>query len=364
MSPPIRRAPHRGRRPRRSLTGCAAIALVVALVLVPRRQAHPPQRGAALPLDGRWVPSSLTLAVNTLLADPGRPTMLLAGTADGVWRSGDGGALWDRDTASPGDNVYALAASSGARTLLAGASDGRVYARSGTAGAGWRPISPVLSAYPVFSLAVAPDGHSAVAGSTGTVYRGQQTGDAWQWRPVHASSGAAITSIVWTPWDPRLVFATVFDAAPPVLASRDGGRVWRPDAEGLPPSLPTQSLDAGGPATREVVLSTMGGGVWLRAPDGGWHDISAGLPRRHAMPLAGGPGGTGALFAGTMGNGVYAKQGEANWRPLGRGLQGSSALILSLLAPSATHQMLLAGTAQGLFRYLPYAHLAAPGSPS
>ena len=67
----------------------------------------------ALPLDGRWVPSSLTLSVNTLLADPGWPTMLLAGTADGVWRSGDGGALWHRDAASPGDNVYALAASSG-----------------------------------------------------------------------------------------------------------------------------------------------------------------------------------------------------------------------------------------------------------
>ena len=364
MSPPILRTPHHGRRLWLSLTGCAAIALVVALVLVPRRQAHAPERGAALPLDGRWVPSSLTLSVNTLLADPGWPTMLLAGTADGVWRSGDGGALWHRDAASPGDNVYALAASSGAQTLLAGASDGRVYARSGAAGGGWRPISPILRAYPVFSLAVAPDGHSAIAGTTGALYRGQQTGNAWQWRPVHASSGAAITSIVWTPWDPRLVFATIFDAAPPVLASRDGGRVWRPDAAGLPPTLPTQSLHAGGPVAREIVLSTMGGGVWLRAPEGGWHDISAGLPRRHAMPLAGDPGGAGTLFAGTMGAGVYARQEQANWRPLGYGLQGSSALILSILAPSATHPFLLAGTAQGLFRYLPLAHLIAPRSPS
>lgn len=364
MIPPVPRTPHFGRRLWLSLAACAVLVLVLVLVLAPHRQAHAPERGATLSLDGRWVPSSLTLSVSALLADPSRPTLILAGTADGVWRSGDGGALWHRDTASPGGTVYALAASSGARTLLAGASDGRVYARSGAAGGGWQPISPVLSAYPVFSLAVSPDGHSAIAGTTGALYRGQQTGNAWQWRPVHASNGAAITSIVWSSWDPHLVFATVFDATPPVLASQDGGRVWLPDTEGLPPTLPTQSLHAGGPAAREIVLSTMGGGVWLRAPEGKWRDISAGLPRRHAMPLAGDPGGAGTLFAGTMGAGIYARQGQANWRPLGYGLQGSSALILSILAPSATQQVLLAGTAQGLFRYLPSAHRTTPGSPS
>lgn len=353
MIPTIPRTPRRTRRLWLSLAGGAALVLVaVSLALALPRPAAAPRRELGLPLDGRWVRGALGGSVNALLADPQRAGALLAGTADGIWRSGDG-ATWSRDGGSPGGNVFALAAPSRAASILAGASDGRVYARPDTPGGRWQPISPVLSAYPVFSLAVAPDGRSALAGTLGTLYRGQENGSTWLWQPVSARNGAAITSIVWAPWDAHLVFATVFHATPSVLASRDGGRTWRPDEHGLPPNLPTQSLHAGGAMTQDIVLSTMGGGVWLRGSDSAWHDISAGLPQRHAMPIAGDPSGSGALFAGTMGRGVYERLGQAAWRPLGHGLQGMSGLVLSLISPSAAQQTLLAGTGQGLFRYLP-----------
>ena len=358
----IPRTPRRGRRFWLRLPCCAAIALVAALASAVPGPLAAPGRTGALPLDGRWVRGTLAGSINTLLADPHRAGVLLAGTADGIWRSAGGGSAWSRDGGSPGGNVFALAESSGTGAILAGASDGRVYARSGTAAGHWQAISPPLSADPVFSLAVAPDGRSALAGTLGVLYQGQETGSTWQWRPVRGSNGTAITSIVWAPWDTHLVFATVFHATPSVLASHDGGRTWQPDERGLPPNLPTQSLHTGGAATRDLVLSTMGGGVWLRAPSGVWHDISAGLPQRHAMPIAGDPSGNGALFAGTMGRGVYEKQGQAAWRPLGHGLQGLSGLVLALLAPSVAQPALLAGTGQGLFRYVPSSADATKGS--
>lgn len=334
-----------------SLASCMA----VVLVLLRPSPATIPSHQSSLQLDGHWVPSSLRVSANTLLADPRQPSLLLAGTANGVWRSSDAGVLWRHDMKSPGGDIFALAASSQAGAILAGAFDGRVYAGSGPLHESWQPISPVLSPYPVFSLAVAPDGSTALAGTLGTLFRGQKRTNGWQWRPVISKNGVAITSIAWAPWDPRLVFATFFHTTPSVLLSRDGGLTWQSDTSNLPNNLPTQSLLPGEAATREVMVSTMGGGVWLRSAEGSWHDISAGLPQRHAMPIAGNPGVAGVLFAGTMGRGVYEKQGQAAWQSLGHGLQGMSALVLSLLAPSAAHPNLLAGTGQGLFRYVPSA---------
>jgi hypothetical protein len=92
----------------------------------------------------------------------------------------------------------------------------------------------------------------------------------------------------------------------------------------------------------------MGEGVWLRTPAGRWRDVSAGLPQRHAMPLAGGPDG--ALYGGTMGYGVYWWAGSGAWRRLGTGLTGPGDIILSLAHSGGAHPALLAGTVHGVFR--------------
>jgi hypothetical protein len=111
-------------------------------------------------------------------------------------------------------------------------------------------------------------------------------------------------------------YASVFGTWPPVLLSRDDGRTWHPDTAGLPSALPTQALLALASGARQVMLSTMGDGVWLRSATGQWHDVSAGLPARHAMPLVAAPGRSGvALYAGTMGFGVYARQGAGDAAP-------------------------------------------------
>jgi hypothetical protein len=104
------------------------------------------------------------------------------------------------------------------------------------------------------------------------------------------------------------------------------------------------------PVDSSVMLTTMGGGVWILHATGKWHDVSAGLPQRHAMPAVDDAADR-AQFAGTMGYGVYVKQQANAWRRLGHRLSGAEYTVLSLLFSGGPKPQLLAGTARGVFRY-------------
>ena len=309
---------------------------------------------------GSWAPTTLTVQTNTLIAEPGHPDAVVAATDDGVWRSGDGGSRWARiGIGLRGKEVDALAATPGDGLLFVGAADGAVYALD-AGRAAWRRLGAPLGANPIYSLAVAPDGQGTVlAGTVGGLYRGTTTGG-WHWSHVAQTGDAAVSSIAWVSPSTRRAMASVFGLSPPVLATTDDGRTWRAAATGLPSVLPTQALLAlpdRGSRGRQMILTTMGGGVWDRTTAGPWRDISAGLPARHAMPLVALPGAaTTVLYAGTMGDGVYVKQGDAAWRPLGHGLTGEDNTILAVAVasgPAATRPTLMVGTAHGVFRYLP-----------
>jgi hypothetical protein len=317
---------------------------------------HSPWEG--LRPGGTWVRTRLSVWTNALLDDPQQPGLVWAGTAHGVWLSPDGGATWQR-AGLDGHAILALAATRTGGTVVAGADDGAVYAGAVRRGRDWRwqRISPVLgSDHPIFSLAIAAGkgGHTVLAGTFGALYRGASTRRGWTWRAVAHTGDNAISAITWVPWVAQHAYAAVFAAQTPVLSSQDDGRTWHADSVGLPTALPTQALLALATGARQVLLSTMGAGVWLRSAAGRWHDVSAGLPARHAMPLVAAPGrGSVVLYGGTMGFGVYAKQGVAPWRHLGRGLSGGAYTVLALALTAGPHPVLLAGTALGLFRYVP-----------
>jgi len=81
---------------------------------------------------------------------------------------------------------------------------------------------------------------------------------------------------------------------------------------------------------------------------------SASPPMRGGDQFVALPGsGAAVLYAGTMGDGVYVKQGGAAWRRLGRGLLGENNTILAVGIAAGPHPALLAGTASGVFRYVP-----------
>jgi hypothetical protein len=283
-------------------------------------------------------------------------------------RSTNSGISWSQDGGGlGGSGIFVLAGVPGANLAWAGSLDGAVYARErGPAGATtWRRVSPVLVTDPslgalaVYSLAASPrDGHPLLAGSQGAIFRGIPAGHAWKWTRVwHAGAAeqnAAVTSLLVAPWDANTVFASVFEGASTVLASRDGGRSWKADPTGPPARLPTQSLAPGDARAHQVFLTTMGGGVWQLAANGHWTDISAGLPLRHAMPfLAEASWGVQEYVAGTMGLGVYEKQGSGAWGRLGTGLSGASATVMGFALTAGAPPILLAATLGGVYRYVP-----------
>jgi hypothetical protein len=340
---------------------------VAAKALVFQRQDAP------LSLVGHWVPMPLRGTVTALLPVSSQPPALLAATTNGVWHSTDAGATWQPDgSGTQGRAIFTLAGATNGAAAWAGSFDGTVYTRdSAGTRVSWRRISPVLrtdpflGSVPIYSLAVSPlPGHPILVGSMGAIFRGEpNAGDrAWRWIRVwqwpggaHASPGSgAVTSLLAAPWDRHTIFASLFEANPPVLISHDDGRSWASYAANLPASLPVQDLAAGTAPARLIFLTTMGGGVWRREAGGAWQDISAGLPQRHAMPLVEvGPPSVGVLYAGTMASGVYEKVGNGAWRPLGRGLTGLAATVLGLVETTGAHPVLLAATTSGVYGYVP-----------
>lgn len=363
----------------RVLVRMAAIPLLLLVVGIAAWSRHTDtaptsqSQSAALPPTGHWLQTALRTNTTAMQLLATQPPLLIATTTNGVWRSADSGVTWQPDGMGlQGNALFVLAGSTVNAPQWAGSFDGSVYAREVTGkSVAWRRISPVLrtdpsmGAVPIYSLAassVSPGKTAVLTGSLGAIFRGEPNADGrtWQWtqtwrapQPASVASGGAgaITSLLVAPWDPNLIFASVFEATPAILVSHDAGRTWTSGAAGLPGNLPVQSLAAASLPTQGAYLTTMGGGVWLRGADGHWTDVSAGLPGHHAMAmLAAGPG---TLYAGTMSLGVYEKRGDQAWQPLGHGLNGSAATVMGLVETSGTHPALLAATTQGVYRYAP-----------
>ena len=151
-----------------ALVGLAGFAGFVGLVGSGGTSARParPTAWVGPSSAGSWVPSTLTVQTNALVAEPGHPDLVVAATDDGVWRSGDGGIHWARvGTGLRSREVDALAATPGNGSLFAGAADGAVYALD-AGRAGWRRLGARLSPNPIYSLAVAADGHRTVLAGT------------------------------------------------------------------------------------------------------------------------------------------------------------------------------------------------------
>ena len=332
------------------------LSLIVALVYsLSTGTASPPRhmsvsRKAPVPAVVRWQPTTLKLQTDALGIDPARPDQLYAGTPGGLWQSGDAGATWTRATviAAPPE-FLSFAAGTVDDQLYAGASDGTLFARDPVNGA-WRRIVRSLDGSSVFSLACVPGPTpTLLAGTSNGIYRVVHAGGSWRVTRVAGTGGSSVTSILVLPWKPKVIFASIFGSRPPVLRSGDGGLRWHAFMQGLPSSLPSEQLIAVAALSKSVILSSMGVGVWQFTPGHGWSEISAGLPERHAMPLAVDANGV-RLYAGTMGSGVYTRTASSPWRRLGTQLVGPAYIDLGLQVAGPRGGYLVVGTSQGVYR--------------
>ena len=314
--------------------------------------ATPPRAATtvSIPTNRPWQSTNLTVETDALVTDPSHSGTVLAGTVQGLWSSTNSGADWKRLPGYPASSaVLALAVGGAPRLLYAADNDG--YIRVRTRQGAWQAIGPSPAPGSIFSLAVSDTTPPVIlAGTAGALYRGVEQGAKWRWRVMARTDGSSFAAVTWLGGGATNALAAIFGSAPHILATHDGRNTWKAASQGLPSTLPTVAMLEVGSAPAKTVLSTMGVGVWERAGTGAWREVSAGLPERHAMPLAGSTGGN-PLFAGTMGYGVYMRTGSDPWRLIGKGLTGPSYIVLALLHEEGSRPALLAGTAVGVYRY-------------
>jgi photosystem II stability/assembly factor-like uncharacterized protein len=228
------------------------------------------------------------------------------GTAGwGVWHSADAGNSWIRHRAPfpLNSRIQALAAHpTQAHTVFAGGDTGLFASYNG--GARWERISATGAVPTIWSLAIDPvDPNILFAGTRpAAVYRSRDGGSHWEELAIGAArecsiGEAFVTSLVVDPDDHRMVWAGVeIDG---VFRSLDGGDTWTHLEAGLyDPDIHSVTLAATQPkrlyasTAREVFASNDLGDTWEAL------DIREKWPLPYARGMAVKADDPGVLFAG------------------------------------------------------------------
>lgn len=159
--------------------------------------------------DGETWSQVSTVGVLCLAADE---RQMWLGTADGVWRSTDGGTTWDSIAPPPLHDLRRLLVVAG-RPLLVGLHSAPLIAE----GDGWVELESAPR--PLATLADAPDG-ALLASSPAGLWRSADHGQTWQ--EVVAGPAGSVTQITFSPEGTG--WAGIADGA--LLRSGDGGRNW------------------------------------------------------------------------------------------------------------------------------------------
>jgi hypothetical protein len=301
-------------------------------------------------------------SVYCLVPDPSRPATLYAGTAEGVFKSDDGGATWRAASAGmPSARVQTIAIDpSATSTLYAGTltPDGVESVgifKSADGAASWTVINDGLfdpltgiSPLDVWSLAIDPKNPGTIlAGSRfSEIFKSVDGGLTWQFKTFGGFQFALETSAFQ--FDPsnssRILAATTLG----LLRSTDGGENWS-NYGNVSNSFFTLVTD---PTTSTTLYagSPFGSGVFKSTDSGAhWSTINKGLPgNQGALPLVRGfavdPSHPANLYAGTYGNGLYrSTDGGLNWSPASGAMRTNSVAAIAV-GQSST---LLAGTLFG-----------------
>jgi uncharacterized protein (TIGR03437 family) len=264
----------------------------------------------------------------------GDPSMLLAGTYEGIFKSTDGGAFWLRSNGNlpPGGAVNSFAGSPSNGFISrhgTGPNDG-VW-RTTDGGATWTQASNGLPA--VFINALLMNGTTLFAATENGLFRSTDNGANWS----QSNSGLQSLRVLSLGAVGTNLYAGTDQG---ISLSNDDGATWTSLNAGLPQAplnIPAMIT------TGSRLFAAVNESVYELSADGqSWLDNGFGLPRSsqvYALTINGSE-----LFAGTLGYGIYKTRidTEPYFVPASNGLRN---MVISALMPVGPE--LYAGTFGG-----------------
>src|SRR2546428_4082220 len=283
--------------------------------------------------------------VHALAQSPTAPSVWLAATDNGVWRSDDRARSW-RPVAFQHHVVWSVSwAGDGRHAYLAGF-PGIPAAISANEGVNWTILSQGLAGQDGFIVqALVPNGSQLILGTGNGVYWSADAGQTW----AHAIGIAAGIGVGTFATEDNRLFAGLIPGG--VSVSTDAGRSWTsvvPELAGVA-GVMSLAVPAG---SQRLLAGTMGHSVWMTTVGEPWSPIT-GLPARsHGAALVVDPDRRGVAYVGTLGQGVFRTvDGGLAWQPLGH-LTGDRAFVLALaLADNGPRRPV--GTRSGVVTLLP-----------
>lgn len=299
-----------------------------------------------------WVPVSTglgNLSVNVLAIHPTAPATVYAGTADGIFKTTNGGASWT--VASAGllggfANVVTLAVDPQNSSIVyagtaSGSSTGAYKSTNG--GANWSQINSGYSGTRVLSIALVPATPTTLyMGTDLGVFKSTNGGAAW----TSVMAATNVFAVAVNPATPTTVYAAAY--AGNLFKSTDGGASWAVIGSGMGSASQyvfSLAIDPDAPTT--IYAGTQTGGAF-KSTDGGanWAAINSGLGTSYVTVMAVNPLDTATLYAGTYpGAGAYkSSNGGASWSSVSGGL---THYVSALATTGAVPLTIYAGTAGG-----------------
>lgn len=295
--------------------------LPAGLSIAGRAAGSVPPASPSTPPDGTSRPAP---DVYALAADPRRPSVLVAGTRDGVFATSDAGASWRPVPAGVPSVVLAVAfVGKGGREILAGAA-GALLRLGPEPGTGSSVPLPTVQ-----SLALGPESLDAevlFASARGRLFRSADGGRRWTGGETSIDSEYTVTVAV-DPLEPGTAYAGTMGGG--VFKSADHGRTWsRAGSELQDTGVRCIAVTSSGPRT---LYAGTDGGLFVSSSGGARWTPMPGLAHLIVYAVAVDPADPRRLFAGTEDGLRESADAGGSWtRPSGSvGARVVTSLVLS-----------------------------------
>jgi photosystem II stability/assembly factor-like uncharacterized protein len=282
--------------------------------------------------------------VYVLAADPATPSVVYAGTSQGLYKTTDGGTTWTQKRDSIGDrSIRAIVIDPTTPTMVWVAVNNGVH-RSLDGGDDFTRLVTGLSDTDVEHL-VQASSTMLYAGTDSGVFVSSDSGATWS-----ASSGSPIfvESMAVDPADPSTVF--VGSTAGSLSRTTDGGTSWASRRTGLPNSSAVVDISFG--STSSILFAALDGDGLYTTTDAGanWSLVGGGTGMTTEKPLAVKmhPSNGSRAWVGSAGGVFATTDGGTTWTRFSTSAPGRvsvRALARSATTPTAVY----AATDSGLF---------------